>query len=161
MSEAVADFPQPSGYKNLETRALAGLINNWFDQVASDIAPDDYKHLPAGAVAEYVFAGMGKVSLRYLGSRYLPRDCNEPHRPLQQCDYVLSIEADRGQSAERASGWWMPAHMVEGPTLMLDERVTAEDFVGTTIEERMKLEQTIGRLQAAFLGRNMVAELKP
>jgi hypothetical protein len=155
VSEAISDFPNVSGYKNLEPRALARLITNWFERVAGAIPPEDYKPMATGETKQlYLAPGLGEISLYYLGSRYLPRSAEQPGRPLQQCEYTLTmseIPADSQQQDSEPIGWWMPLHLEYGPKLVLDDTAATEELLGSTAEQRQNLEKILDGLQAAYI----------
>lgn len=156
MSEVAADYAGSSGYKNLEPRALVGLISNWFERVAEVIPPTEYTTMFAGETKTlYPLQGLGEICLEYNGSRYLPRRDDEPNRPLQACTYRLSMREESSGLPEadppEPLSWWMPLHMEYGPKLVLDTHATVEELVGSTKEQRERLERLLGGLQTAFV----------
>jgi hypothetical protein len=150
MSEAVADSPRLSGYKTHESRALTNLLNNWFEGVVQVIPPEKYTGLGAGDAAPLCdVQGLGQITLRYEGSRYQPRTDDEPNRPLQRCEYTLSM--GDGREGADAVGWWMPLHMEYGPKLVVDTPASTEELMGSTSEDRRNLERLVGGLHFAYI----------
>lgn len=154
MSEVVAEEPHASGYKNLELSSLVGLINDWFESVVEAIPPSEYTTMAAGEARKLHMApGLGEISLAYLGSRYLPRTDDQPMRPLQECTYTLTMAESDSASGEPL-GWWMKAHLASGPKLVLDTPASLEDLLGSTVEQRARLETVLRGLKETFVSRH-------